>query len=86
MEWILFFVCLIWLLLLIRLFPALFAPHCPVCGARLQRGDVVEIQPIGKHKHLGWRNFVCPQCLYRHRRPVIYSDSEVTKYEARALH
>jgi hypothetical protein len=85
MEWLLLGSCLIWLLILFRFVPAIFAPRCPFCGAHLTRGDAIEILPIGKHRHLGLRRLICPQCPYYHNRPVIYSDTEVTRYEARTL-
>jgi hypothetical protein len=85
MEWIFIGGLLVYLLVLLRFFPELFAPRCPFCGARLERRFDSAIVSFGKHWHLGLRKFMCPQCFYSHRRPVIYRDPEVTKHEASSV-
>lgn len=85
MEWILFGALILYFSLLVHLAPDLFARRCPICGARLEyRFDVAIVSP-GTDWHLGWRKWLCPECLYSHRRPVIYRDSKENEYEARAV-
>ncbi len=85
MEWIFLGALVLYILALLRFLPGLFAPRCPVCGARLERRFDIAIVSFRKHWHLGWRKFICPQCLYSCRRPVIYRDPKEIQYEARAL-
>jgi hypothetical protein len=85
MEWILLGALVLYLSALVRFAPGLFAPRCPICGTRLERRSDVDVVSFRTHWHIGWRRWVCPECLFSHRRPVIYRDPKETEYEARAL-
>jgi hypothetical protein len=84
MEWIILGALILYLLALLRFFPELFVPRCPICGARLERRSDTAIFSLRNHWHLGWRRFSCLQCLYYYRRLVFFRGSEV-KDEASAL-
>jgi hypothetical protein len=85
MGWIFIGALIAYLFLLRRFVPGLFAPRCPLCGARLERRFNSPTASFGKRWHYGWGRFACTQCLYYHDRPVVYRDREVKTDEARAL-
>ena len=72
------------LLLLVRLFPDLVAPRCPICSAHLQPTARFRkaFKLIGWSGY--WRTFVCPQCLYRKDLFRISRQAEGMKNETRA--
>lgn len=77
MVWLIGGALVLYLFALWRIFPGLFVPVCPICGARLERRIDIAVLNFGKHLHLGMRRFVCPQCPYSHHRPAVYRDPVV---------
>ena len=85
MEWIFLSALVVYLLMLGRFFPELFAPHCPICQAQVEHRFDLAIVHFSKQWKLGWRKFTCPQCLYSYRRPVVYRELKESRYETRAV-
>jgi hypothetical protein len=80
MEWMAFIGCIVWILVLVLFFPALFAPRCPDCSARLERGEDQD-RLVWKGWYLGTRRFYCPRCTYAHQRPIIRHMAEKVNHE-----
>ena len=58
---------LVFLIGIIRMFPNVFRPHCPICSAALES---IDLETIGGWQSwfLVWHKFICPDCWYRWRR------------------
>ena len=85
MDWIFLSALVAYLQALLRFFPELFAPRCPICGARVERRFDAAIVHFSKQWKLGWQKYACPQCLYSYRRPVVYRMPKEDGYETRAV-
>ncbi len=83
-EWLLFVGCLVWITGLALFLPEMFAPRCPICGSILEQCPA-EHAGSWNRWNLGWIKFFCNRCAYFHRRPVVFRDSKVTKYEVRTV-
>ncbi len=82
MEWIFIGSLLLFVIAMIRLFPDLVAPRCPLCGAHLQAQDVEDVKSW-RSWQLGWHRLSCVQCLYFHKRPIFFRSTSATAYEAK---
>jgi hypothetical protein len=85
MEWVLIVLAVLYLLVLLRAFPMLLAPRCPLCGAHLESHLTEEHQRVWRRWHIGWRKFSCVQCLYYHNRPYIFRSIEEPENEPRPV-
>jgi hypothetical protein len=86
MEWTLGIIAALYFSILRRLFPGLFAPRCPLCGALLQATITDESRHIWRRWHVGFRKFSCGSCLYYHKRPFVYRSLESSVGEPRLVH
>ena len=71
MEWILILLAFGYFAVLLRRFPSLFSPRCPLCGGRLTNEITETPVHLAGRWYAGWRRFSCVQCLYHHRRPIL---------------
>ncbi len=69
---ILLFLAIVYPILLLRIFPGLLAPRCPLCGAHLECSVADEKNRLWHRWHIGWRRYSCVQCLYYHVRPFLF--------------
>jgi hypothetical protein len=86
MEWVLPVALLLLLLGLVFLFASLIAPRCPICVARMQPHDCAHTLFQWHGWETCWRNYVCPQCLFRQDYLRIVRRSKDPKYETRTVH
>jgi len=86
MEWLLLVAVLLLLIGLMFLFPGLTAPRCPICGARLQSHECAHILFQWHDWETCWRNYICPQCLFRRDYLRIARQPKDSKYETRTVH
>ncbi|CAG0945402.1 hypothetical protein ANRL1_02326 [Anaerolineae bacterium] len=85
LEGFVFAVGLAYFLALLKFAPEIFTPRCPICSAPLERREITGTRFSLNKWRLGWRRFSCTACLYFHRRPVIYRDDQVSKYETHSF-
>jgi hypothetical protein len=85
MEWVLFGLAFLYLLLLLRVFPELLVPRCPFCGAHLERKITSKSVKVWHRWHVGWRRFSCVQCLYYHERPFVYREIDEMSYRPQQI-
>jgi C4-type Zn-finger protein len=78
MEWIYIGLMLAFLFGIIKLFPNVLHPRCPICYGSLESSA---LETIGSwHRwSLVWHNFVCSECWYRWRRIEIARYPKVTR-------
>jgi C4-type Zn-finger protein len=86
MEWLLLVALLLLVVGFILLFPGLTAPHCPMCSARLQPQARAHSLIQWRDWEICWRNFLCPECLFRHDYLRIGRKSKDAEYETRTIH
>jgi hypothetical protein len=77
MDWVFVAGLALYFLVLLRFAPELFAPHCPLCSAQMEAGDVETFTRW--NVRLGLRHFVCPQCLYVQRRLTLHYETKEVK-------
>jgi hypothetical protein len=76
MDWLLLIFGVAVILLLWRIFPDLFAPRCPLCGARLEPNDFARGTFHWRDWIIGWRQYICPQCLSRQELKYFFREEE----------
>ena len=86
MEWLFLCAVALFVISMIRAFPELLAPRCPVCGMRLEPSDDVRVALRWNGWAVSWRKFVCPQCFYRRELLRIVPLNKDLKNEACAVH
>jgi C4-type Zn-finger protein len=86
MDWLWLIFGVAEILLLWRIFPDLFAPRCPICGARLQPHERTHTLFQWHDWETCWHNYICPQCLFRQDYLRIVQKSKDSKYETRTVH
>ena len=86
MDWLWLIFGVAEILLLWRIFPDLFAPCCPICGAHLQPHNCAHTLFRWNDWETCWRNYICPQCLFHQDYLRIVRKLEDSKYETRTVH